>query len=227
MRSIGNFFYLLLLFFQVRYRDCKEERRIRRMFYPHRPFKDVDQALKRSYRFHNPYRISKAFLKRQGASDLHVYGETPLSSLELIFKEAGLNENDCFIDLGCGRGRSVFFASLLYRCRAIGIEWVPFFLERAQSLAEKMSFPIRPEFIGGDIKMADLSCATLIYFYGICMEEKDVQALVDRLISLQAGARIVTVSFPLTDYSSHFFIKKQFSLAFPWGKADVYLNIKH
>jgi len=73
----------------------------------------------------------------------------------------------------------------------------------------------------------DLKKATVIYLYGICLEEDVIAKLACNFNGLQPRTKVITVSYPLTEYSNLFTVTKAFTARFPWGKAEVYLNEKN
>ncbi len=223
MKSIGDFCNLLYLFIVVRYKLWVEEWLIRHRFYLHKKFQELDLQWKKAYRFQNPYRISKLFLQQKGEKLVDAYGETPLTSFYQIFQEIGLTSEDCFLDLGSGRGRGVFFAAAYFQCRAIGIEQIPSFVLQCRKIAERCSFN-QAHFVCSDIFDVDLSSASILYFYGICMPDEQVKLLVSRLENLSETAKVISVSFPLSDYSTLFSVEKQFVVRYPWGSTEVFIN---
>ena len=207
------------IFFKVRWFLFKEGREVRRRF---PAFLRYDRAFKQAYRFINPFQICKAHLKRQGEEVIDAYGETPLPALAVIAKECALSQDDFLIELGCGRGRGCFFLSHLLGCRVLGIDWVPFFVDTANKLAGHL--PV--VFQCSPMQTADLTGATAIYLYGTCLPDAVIHTLVDRFKTLPTLTKIITVSYPLSDYSPHFHTLKQFSVMFPWGETEVFLNLK-
>lgn len=58
----------------------------------------------------------------------HLYNRTestPYRSLEVLFNELKLTENDTFVDFGSGKGRVLFYLNSLYDCNIKGIEAKP------------------------------------------------------------------------------------------------------
>jgi SAM-dependent methyltransferase len=193
------------LYFKVKWFLYKEKREVRRQF---PTFTAIDRALSRAYRLRNPYRICKD------------YGETPLAVLATIAREVNLGPKDVLFDLGCGRGRGTLFLSYLTGCRTIGIDWVPLFIDTAQKVSTALTVQFRCE----PIQTADLSMATHLYLYGTCLADEVIQELVERFAHLSPKVKIITVSYPLSDYSSKFRTDKQLTVQFPWGEGDVYFN---
>jgi SAM-dependent methyltransferase len=223
MKSIGEKFSLFFLFFLVKARQFQEELKIRRRFYSHPFFKTVDQALCSYYFLNNPYRISKRFLQQRGEKNLYAYGETPLTSLEKIAKQCGLGPADHLLELGCGTGRGAFFLTSLIGCKVTGIEWIGEFVKKAQEL--KQTFDVKgAHFQCEDMMQCDMSSASFIYLYGTNLEEAEIERLLICFSKMKKGAKLISVSYPLTDYSDRFLLLKQFSIPYPWGVAEVFLQ---
>lgn len=196
-------------------------------YYGNKAFRKADLALLKSYIFRSPYKISKQFLINQGAEDVHVYGETPLTTLEFIAAQSNLKGSDTVYELGCGRGRSCFWLNAFIGCRAIGIEYIPQFVEKADNVKKRYNVP-GVEFYLKDILEADLEGASVIYLYGTCYDDTFIQKLIKKFEKLPPGTKIITVSYPLSDYTkkNNFELVKVFSAEFTWGEGDVYLQVR-
>ncbi len=207
MRSIGEFFELLYLRIKVALYNWKEQRWVKRTFYHNPEFKKLDQALLSSP---NPYHIPKAF----------PYGETPLSTLKQIADRWHITASDYIIELGCGRGRGVFFLAHYTGATVKGIDWTPEFISYAKSVAAQ--FPhLSVSFSCKDMHRADLSSATVIYLYGTCLSDMSVETLSKRFCRLKPFTKIITVSEPLPQL----IVQDKSVGSFSWGKTDVYLQI--
>jgi SAM-dependent methyltransferase len=216
---------IVLLHFLVKARLWQEERRIQRLFYGDPLFAACDLALKKAYRKINPYRLSKKFLQTRGETEVDVYGETYLTTLDLIARVCGVSEKDTVVELGCGRGRGVFFLSRRYGCTVRGIDWIPEFITLAQEIAKCHSVE-KVHFSCEDMMAADLAGATVIYLYGTCLKEEEILQLLHPLEQLKPGTTVATVSYPLSDYSSRFIVTQIVPASFPWGQADIYICTK-
>ncbi len=184
----------------------------------------MDALLKKEYLFDNPYKMSRKFLQSKGAKEVNAYGETPLSVLAEVAKECFLGPDDHILDLGCGRGRGVLFLSCLLGCRVRGIEWNPAFVEKANKVKEKQNLS-RASFLLGEMGEVDLSGYTAIYLYGTCLEDEEILRLIALFKHLKKGVKIVTISYPLSDYDpASFKVSKSFPVAFPWGNTDIFIN---
>lgn len=220
MKSFFEFFFLTFWVApKVLWFSFQEERKVARLFYHNDMFQTVDLFLHKLYRFKNPYRICKQY------SSMHSYGETPLTVFHEMFQKGKLSSKDCFIDLGSGRGRGVFFASALWNCHSIGIERVPFFCEEAQKAAALLPKKT-PQFFCQEIRSFDLTSGTFFYFYSLCIGEEELKLSILHLEKMQAGAKLVTVSFPITDYSTFFTLLSSWEATYPWGKTEMFLHLK-
>jgi len=193
-------------------------------YYPRDLFFFIDFTLFMLYFFQSPYKVGKRFFK----TEEHTYGETPLSTLDRIAKESRLLSRDIVFELGSGSGRSCFWLASLVGCEVHGIECVPLFVERAEKI--KGFFRLKKLFFHKeDFLKMDFKHATFIYLYGICMKDGEIRELVKQLAHLSEGARVATVSFPLTDYDENglFKVDKQFPASFPWGKAEIFIHTKN
>lgn len=215
MRTLYDLF---LLFFKVQFFLKKEKKWVSRVF---PSFLPIEKAFRRAYRFHNPYRICKHYLQKQRESFVDGYGETPLFVCEQIASLCALKSTDYLIDLGSGRGRGAFFLSQLTGCRVKGYDWVPFFIDTARAIATQFLLPVTFECC--NILEADLTGATVIYLYGTCLPDPVIQALICRFETLPSSTQIITVSYPLSDYSPRFQTHKQSTVIFPWGEAEVFV----
>lgn len=224
--NVKEFFSLLWLNFVVFVRNTIEFFKVAVRYYGSLSFLKSDLVLRLMYIFYNPFKVSKRFLQKRGAKDVHVYGETPLTSLEYIAKECGLNNKDCVFELGCGRGRTCFWLNSFVGCSVVGIEFIPEFVERANIIKKWLKVP-DVEFRLADMITTDFHGGTVFYLYGSCFEDKTIKVLAEKFSKLPAGTKIITVSYSLAEYSEKnaFEIMKRFNVPYTWGDADVFLQI--
>lgn len=201
----------------------QEERRVKNRYYKNSCFCKLDRALKRAYFLQNPYTISRKFMTEKREKEVHVYGETPLTSLESIAKKCALSSNDHLIDLGCGRGRALFFLVSHFGCTGEGIDWVPTFIEKAKQVVEEVG-ERRLAFCLQNLAESDLSKASVLYLAGTCMEEKDIASIIRATEKLKQGAKVISVSFPLE--AAHLKLQEEFQVPFLWDTAAVFLHTK-
>lgn len=196
-------------------------------YYSNRQFLKIDMSMRCAYFFHDPYTISKQYLKKIGEENIYAYGETPLTTLDKISKECRLSSKDIVYELGCGRGMGCFWLNSFIGCKVVGIDYVPEFIAKAKNIQSKYNLT-NMEFIHADILEIDYSPATVLYLYGTCLEDSYLEKLASHISNVSSGTKIITVSFPLSDYTSKpiYEVMNRFTATFPWGEADVYLQIK-
>lgn len=225
--SLKNFLELFLLNIKVKIGDFFEYLRIISNYYPNIKFAKIDTYLIFSYLFKNPFAISKRFLLSRHAPDVHLYGETPLTTFEDIVKNCRLTAKDTVFELGCGRGRPCFWLNQFVGCSVVGVDFVPEFIKTAQHIQKKFDLQ-KIEFRCEDIVDTNLKGATFIYLYGSCFSDEFIKSLIKHFSTLAKGTKILTVSYPLTDYTKQptFEVIKCFPARFTWGIADVFLQVK-
>lgn len=206
-RRITEALELFYLHFAVKVYEGLQQRRVRKLFYQDPKFQALDQTLLQGL---NPFRLKEAF----------PYGETPLCSLKHIADQCGLKPKDRVVDLGCGRGRGVFFLAHHYGCQVQGIDKIRDFIDQASQLKEQYSVE-NVSFICEDLRNYDFSQATFVFFYGTTFSEEFASELTERLKALPQGAKIITVSYPLEGFE----LKDQFPVSFSWGTGEVYYHL--
>lgn len=200
-------------------------------FYPNSRFRRHDLSLIRSYLFVNPYTVCKKHLLSKGAADPYLYGETPLTTFAEIVKRCGVKACDTVIEAGCGRGRACFWLADFVGCKVVGIEEVELFVEKANHIKKQCSLS-GVSFYQGNYLDFSFKDATVVYLYGTCLEDSSIRLLFKKFSKMSAGSKIITVSYPLTDYldcasQGMFKLVDSFEVSFPWGRSTVYLQVKN
>lgn len=227
-KDIKEYVSLLGLNFVVKYRNFIEYLRILYRYYRcNLSFAKADLSLVLMYLFDNPFSISKRYFIHRTNSEEFIYGETPLTTFDKISKEARITSQDTVYELGCGRGRICFWLRSFIGCKVVGVELVPDFIVRAQRIQKKLGID-GIEFKEEDFLKLNFKHATVVYLYGTCLEDGTIKKLIRRLQDLPKGARVITVSYSLSEYTSEpqFEIMKRFPARFTWGEADVYIQVK-
>lgn len=219
-RSKNQLVTLSLLHFKVLIFNFFERIKVVYRYYPNLAFGLADFLLTLSYLVKTPYTIFRQFFKKGGEEE--VYGETPLTTLDKIATRCRFTSKDIIYDLGCGTGRTTLWLACFVKCEAIGIDHLSLFIGKAQRIKQKVGLT-NAYFYCDDMLRVDLSRATAIYLCGTCMSDAIIDELCQRLLHLPRKTKIITVSFPLTDYISEgFILKDQFTGRFPWGETEIY-----
>jgi len=210
--------------FKYAFKECMLQRAVKKCYYGDAAFSHLDRSFIKRYLFRSPYTISKRYLRHKGECSVHTYGETPLPTYEKIAREAYIHSEDIYLELGFGRGRGIFFLHHFFQCRAIGVERIPLFVGLAKQVAIQHNLE-DVSFICADFNLMSLPTASVVYLYGTALHEEEIYPLISKLKTLPAGARIVSISYPLTDYEGKaFHVQKCFPVTFLWGETDAYLQ---
>lgn len=159
----------------------------------------------------------------QLAADNFICGETPCITLKRIVENCAYQPGDTFIDLGCGRGQTVFFARLMFNLKARGYELIPTFVTKAR-LINFLLKTDRVEFFHRNILDADLQDAKIVYIVPTTFTEDFLERVSQKLREVPAGSFIVSASRPLDE--AHFELFRQDRLLYSWGKSAVYYYLR-
>lgn len=204
----------MILYFRVKFFEWREQRRVERLYYSNECFRNSDQALLSAYAGISPYQISKEFLIKLQAPEIFAYGETPLTTTSKIVSECAITSADVVIEMGAGRGRASLFLAEYVGCRVIAYEQIPAFIQKIPPSSNLKT-------LTQDMFSADFSEATVIYLYGTLLTDSEIQKLT---LAFPKNVKIITVSYPLSDYSQKYVTRKSFRGKFPWGKTEIYWN---
>ena len=172
------------------------------------------------YMLNSPYKIMK---KIHDNEDDFIYGEISIKTICEIFRDIEANRDDCFMDLGSGRGYAVFGAYLSGIKKSIGIEFVKEFTDRA--LKTKLALKTdRIEFLNDDFTKSDLSPATIIFIAGTTMEKSTIKKITSRISEIDHPVKVISLSRELKDKKIKTVFSKEYR--FSWGKSLVYYQIK-
>lgn len=189
------------------------------------PLFKVDLEFLKSYWNKNPYRICKEFFFETDNKDVF-YGETWPFSISYFKEILPLTEKDVLFDLGSGTSRISFWFQVISGCRVVAVEKVPRFVEIAKGIQKKLKNN-RIKFLQKDLLEVDYSEASVIYFYSSNIEDKLILKLIEKWRLLKKGTKIITTSFSLQEYENkQYRVLGEYSVSYPWGKCDVYLQEK-
>ena len=200
------------LFFRTKCFLWKEQGRVVLRYYSSLKFAFLDLALGACTLFFNPYRICRKFLEKRGETDVHAYGETPLSAFQTLAASAELTAQDHYVELGSGRGKTCLWAAHFVGCTVEGFEWVPLFVRLSETLARLFHLPA--QFHCQSMQDVDLRKATVVYLYTFDPPRS--------LLTMQPGARLITISEPF--HSDAFQLIQTVPIAFPWGDTEAYVQ---
>lgn len=183
----------------------------------------VDLLLSCLYLWKNPYKVYRDFFGDKEIQQKDPYGETPLTTMDKIATLCHIQSKDTVYELGSGNGRTCFWLASFVECSVVGYERHPVFVTRSEAIARWAPW-LKVSFRESDYLEIDFSGASVVYLYGTTLPDALIEKLCAKLKSLPKGGKVITVSYPLSDFSSGFSTVKTFEASFPWGKTLIYLN---
>lgn len=221
MKKLMEFFVLVWTRLVVTKRQFVDFLLTSSTYYGNTRFAKIDLSLLQKYWWNNPFRIARRFLQERGDRELYTYGETPLTTLHLIATKARITKDDTVLELGCGRGRTVFWLHEWLGCKVVGIEQVSAFVAIANEVKE--SFHVTDvNFVEGDYLTADWGQPSVIYLYASNLDEATILLLAQKINRLPHAVKVISVSFSIPGMS----VVRKFQMPFTWGDADVYIQQK-
>ncbi len=141
--------------------------------------------------------------------------------MRTILSHVALGAEDTLLELGSGTGRFSMIATQLTGCRAIGIELVPSFVERANAISSGLAMK-RCEFRQQDFFDVSWREASVVYCATTTFDEGTLARFDDKCRELRPGARVVTVTQPPRVRGMA--LEWMEVLDFSWGPGTVFLH---
>lgn len=218
---------LLLLGIKVKALECREWLQVIWRYSRYKGFLPSYALLFLSYLWSSPYTVSRRYLKWQGAEDIYAYGETPLTVLDTIVSRTGLEPGCRIFEFGAGSGYTSLWLNHVLGCQVTAIEVVPGFIRRLGSVVKWRR--LRGVEVRGESYLdTPLDRAECVYLYASNLNDDEIVLLVRHLARLDEGGRVISISYALVAYDKDglFQLTDQFEVLFPWGKAEVFVQIR-
>jgi len=151
--------------------------------------------------------------------DNFIYGEIPYQICREFVEIADITEKDVVYDLGCGRGKFLFFVRLFTNARCIGVDLLPTYIKCASRIIEKLKIK-RIHFFCEDMLNVDLLTASVILIHGTTFTKELREELLKKFERLRPGARLISITKPFKHPRLKLFYKGDFLLS--WGISTVY-----
>jgi hypothetical protein len=193
--------------------------------------------LKNLYHDIDPCEISLRYRKQEDIThNQYIHGEIIFSSFSDILAFVKPKKNEIFYDLGCGGGKAIFTAALLYPDIIVrGVESLPPLYDLCQSLQCSLvkmmrdsqyfkHHPLNVEFISGDLTAIDFSEANIVYLNVTCFDSDIWERICEKLEALPVNARVIITSKYLN--SENFDLIDQQSHLMSWGMNTVNIYLK-
>lgn len=216
---------LLALYPRYVFTDAMDFLRTLKRYYPNAQFRRADWRFLLAYLFRDADKICVRHVRHLPDDQVQkIWGETFFSTLDDVARAVRLNENDVMYELGCGRGRGVFWLNAFHGCRVVGVEINPVFMKIATRIRDRVQAD-GVEFITANLLDLDYSPASVIYLYGTAFSDAALRQLMKRFATLRPGARVASVSARLGRYSNTplFELEQTIQGKFLWGRADIFI----
>ena len=182
--------------------------------------RDVEIELFRHYiTKYSPVYVFKDRIKTNYHKDNFVYGEIPYGISRKICKTANITEKDVVYDLGCGRGKFLFFVNLFTGARCIGVDLLPTYINIAEKIIDKLELR-KIHFFEEDILDVDLRTASVVFVHGTTFSFELREIIMDKIDQLKPGSRFISVTKKFDHPKLKLFTTEKFLLS--WGLSTMY-----
>lgn len=182
---------------------------------------EVDKQLSILYQDNNQFWVSLlASYKQQKEKIVNMtYGETTYFSIAESFKFIQLNDKDVFYDLGCGTGKTVFTANVVFGAKSTGLEIVEDFVDNANEVVKLLKLE-KITFIEKSIFEHNLKDGTVFYVTPTCFDEENMKKLSKKFKDLPKNSRLIVLSKRIDLPNLKPLGSKM--LFYSWGKAETF-----
>lgn len=200
-------------------------------------YRRVQPVLVRLFRNVDAYNISIESRKKEKInSQEYIYGEIVFHSFAEILSMAKPQPNEIFYDLGCGSGKAVFTAAIVYDYLQVrGVEYLKPLYELCLELLDKYNVLLKEyphlknranniEFINADIREYDFSDADIIFVNATCFNRLTWPKIVAKFGQLKKGARVIITT--KTFESDQFELIHARSYLMSWGSNSIHIYKK-
>ncbi len=180
-------------------------------------------AMGRAWLGHGPLGVIAREGRQAGLEEADlVYGETlPGTACDLL-RTLQVGPQDTVVDLGCGRGVVPLVAGLVLGARAVGLDALSGYVQRASACARSLGLA-RVRFLQADFRTAELPRGTVYFLAGTTLQSDSWESVARNLArSAQPGARAASLSQPLPAAEWESLGSRQ--MPFSWGWGTVFLH---
>lgn len=199
--------------------------------------RDIVDQLAILYKLENPFKVSADYRKENNIDkDEYIYGEIMFASFTEILSHVDPQPYENYYDLGCGSGKSVFLAALLYdKIIAHGVEILPPMHDldikllnnlkaQLKSHPKYKTNPLNIHFYNDDIFEFDFSNADIIFINATCYSKKSWEKLEEKFKTLKKGTRLIVNTKKLHDNCFKTLHGRLYLMS--WGASYVRIYLK-
>ena len=182
--------------------------------------RDVEKELYKHYIFkYSPIFVHQDRIKTHYSQVNFTYGEIPHSVSKEIVETAKITDKDVVYDLGCGRGKFLFFVNLFTGARCIGVDLLPTYISIAEKITEKLNLR-KIHFFEEDILDVDLRTASVVFIHGTSFTEDLREGIRQKIEELRNGSRLISVTKPFEH--PHLKLDSMKKMLISWGLTQVF-----
>lgn len=182
--------------------------------------RNVEKELYKHYIFkYSPIFVHQDRIKTQYSQVNFTYGEIPYSASKEIVEAGKITERDVVYDLGCGRGKFLFFVNLFAGARCIGVDLLPTYISIAEKIIEKLNLR-KIHFFEEDILDVDLQTASVVFIHGTSFTEDLREGIQQKIDELKNGSRLISVTKPFEHPHLRLDLMKKMLIS--WGLTEMY-----
>jgi len=158
--------------------------------------KKFSSGLETSTVFSSGSALRATFWMNLAIGEVNPYEPASYAVLEKIVNYLKLNQNDVFIDFGCGKGRVVFFVAMQKLKKVIGIELDEDLVDVANRNLNNLRINNTPiEIINADASTFQIKEGTVIYIYNSFGRKTIVKVIGNIKDSLAANPRKIRIMY--------------------------------
>ncbi len=144
------------------------------------------------------------------------FGEVPYRVAEEIADILNIGPGDVIYDLGCGRGKLLFFMNLNRKPRhCIGYDLIPTYIRTAQKIIKRLNLN-NISFFQKDILEVDLLAASVVLLHGSTFSGRIHREIHEKISHLRPGSRFMSVSVEYHHPRLELFETREFLMG--WGR---------
>jgi hypothetical protein len=197
------FYYQLRTYFKNLYLVCLKPRSWRALW-----------LLDSLYYGKNPYRLSPLQQKES-----FTYGETPLEIYKIMPKY--LKPGQILIDLGCGRGKGLFYLNQGFHITCMGYDAIADFIEEGSKVLKACQIEGILLF-HQSLESLSFCCEGAIYLAGTCFEDDLLETLAKHF-NEKRPQLIFSLSTALIEYGLNGYSVEEIPVFMPWGKTSLFI----
>lgn len=212
------------IYLAVLFKEKRWQREVKKTYYSCNAFQKQDKFLSSLYRSKSPFAVAKAFAKERQDENQHTFGATPLHVYDALITRWIKESQGSYLELGSGTGRGLLFLHAFSCLDTSGVERNPYFVNRSLRLIECFGLSRIDVTLGDYLQMRAFDY-DWIYLYELFLSDHSLQDLCAAIcLSCKKTTKVISVSYPLSDYDQRFKVEDSFEASFVWGKAQVFLN---